>query len=148
MSDNQKAVNKAIEVSVKFCSYRERSEKEIIKKLTDKKFSKEIISSTLRKMKDLNFVNNLRFAKSFSRGKNRGNRWGKIKIRYELVGKGLNDEEITIGLDSIDSKMYEESLKKNIEIFRKKNKSDNNNNKLIGHLARKGFEMNLILNYI
>ena len=147
MSDNQEAVSKAIEVSVKFCSYRERSEKEIIKKLTDKKFSKEIISSTLRKMKDLNFVNNLRFAKSFSRGKNRGNRWGKIKIRYELVGKGLNDEEITIGLDSIDSKMYEESLKKNIEIFRKKNKSDNKN-KLIGHLARKGFEMNLILNYI
>lgn len=147
MSDNQEAVNKAIEVSVKFCSYRERSEKEIIKKLTDKKFSKEIISSTLRKMKDLNFVNNLRFAKSFSRGKNRGNRWGKIKIRYELVGKGLNDEEITIGLDSIDSKMYKESLKKNIEIFRKKNKSDNKN-KLIGHLARKGFEMNLILNYI
>ena len=98
-------------------------------------------------MKDLNFVNNLRFAKSFSRGKNRGNRWGKIKIRYELVGKGLNDEEITIGLDSIDSKMYEQSLKKNIEIFRKKNKNDNKN-KLIGHLARKGFEMNLILNYI
>tara|TARA_Y100001947_G_C10332833_1_gene301676 strand:+ start:1407 stop:1850 length:444 start_codon:yes stop_codon:yes gene_type:complete len=147
MSDNQEAVSKAIEVSIKFCSYRERSEKEIIKKLTDKKFSKEIISSTLRKMKDLNFVNNLRFAKSFSRGKNRGNRWGKIKIRYELVGKGLNDEEITIGLDSIDSKMYKESLKKNIEIFRKKNKSDNKN-KLIGHLARKGFEMNLILNYI
>ena len=147
MSDNQEAVSKAIEVSVKFCSYRERSEKEIIKKLTDKKFSKEIISSTLRKMKDLNFVNNLRFAKSFSRGKNRGNRWGKIKIRYELVGKGLNDEEIAIGLDSIDSKMYKESLKKNIEIFRKKNKSDNKN-KLIGHLARKGFEMNLILNYI
>ena len=147
MSDNQEAVNKAIEVSVKFCSYRERSEKEIIKKLTDKEFSKEIVSSTLKKMKDLNFVNNLRFAKSFSRGKNRGNRWGKIKIRYELVGKGLNDEEITIGLDSIDSKMYKESLKKNIEIFRKKNKSDNKN-KLIGHLARKGFEMNLILNYI
>lgn len=147
MSYNQEAVNKAIEVSVKFCSYRERSEKEIIKKLTDKDFSKEIISSTLRKMKDLNFVNNLRFAKSFSRGKNRSNRWGKIKIRYELVGKGLNDEEITIGLDSIDSKIYEESLKKNIEIFRKKNKSDNNN-KLIGHLARKGFEMNLILNHI
>ena len=147
MSDNQELVNKAIEVSVKFCSYRERSEKEVIQKLSDKEFSKEIISSTLRKMKDLNFVNNLRFAKSFSRGKNRGNRWGKIKIRYELVGKGLNDEEITIGLDSIDSKMYKESLKKNIEIFRKKNKSDNKN-KLIGHLARKGFEMNLILNYI
>ena len=147
MSDNQEAVNKAIEVSVKFCSYRERSEKEVIEKLRDKEFSKEIITSTLRKMKDLNFVNNLRFAKSFSRGKNRGNRWGKIKIRYELVGKGLNDEEITIGLDSIDSKMYKESLKKNIEIFRKKNKNDNKN-KLIGHLARKGFEMNLILNYI
>ena len=147
MSDNQEVVNKAIEVSVKFCSYRERSEKEVIQKLSDKEFSKEIITSTLRKMKDLNFVNNLRFAKSFSRGKNRGNRWGKIKIRYELVGKGLNDEEITIGLDSIDSKMYKESLKKNIEIFRKKNKNDNKN-KLIGHLARKGFEMNLILNYI
>ena len=144
LSDNYKL---ALEVSIKFCGYRERSVKELENKLIDKRFSRDVIRLTLKKIKDLGFVDNLRFSKSFSRGKNNNNRWGKNKIRYELIAKGLNDNEIQEGIRSIDERTYKITLNKNIELFKKKNKKFDKN-KLINHLINKGFEIELILGSI
>ena len=71
LSDNYKL---ALEVSIKFCGYRERSVKEVENKLIDKRFSRDVIRLALQKIKDLGFVDNLRFSKSFSRGKNKNPR--------------------------------------------------------------------------
>ena len=144
LSDNYKL---ALEVSIKFCGYRERSVKEVENKLIDKRFSRDVIRLTLKKIKGLGFVDNLRFSKSFSRGKNNNNRWGKNKIRYELIAKGLNDNEIQEGIRSIDERTYKITLNKNIELFKKKNKKFDKN-KLINHLINKGFEIELILGSI
>ena len=144
LSDNYKL---ALEVSIKFCGYRERSVKEVENKLIDKRFSRDVIRLTLKKIKGLGFVDNLRFSKSFSRGKNNNNRWGKNKIRYELIAKGLNDNEIQEGIRSIDERTYKTTLNKNIELFDKKNKQFDKN-KLINHLINKGFEIELILGSI
>tara|TARA_Y100001960_G_scaffold23929_1_gene21163 strand:+ start:972 stop:1418 length:447 start_codon:yes stop_codon:yes gene_type:complete len=144
LSDNYKL---ALEVSIKFCGYRERSVKEVENKLIDKRFSRDVIRLTLKKIKGLGFVDNLRFSKSFSRGKNNNNRWGKNKIRYELIAKGLNDNEIQEGIRSIDERTYKTTLNKNIELFKKKNKKFDKN-KLINHLINKGFEIELILGSI
>ena len=95
----------------------------------------------------MGFVDNLRFSKSFSRGKNKNNRWGRKKIRYELITKGLNDNEIQEGIRSIDERTYQTTLNKNNELFRKKNKKFDKN-KLINHLINKGFEIELILGSI
>ena len=144
LSDNYKL---ALEVSIKFCGYRERSVKEVENKLIDKRFSRDVIRLALQKIKDLGFVDNLRFSKSFSRGKNKNNRWGRKKIRYELIAKGLNDNEIQEGIRSIDERTYQITLNKNIELFKKKNKKFDKN-KLINHLISKGFEIELILGSI
>ena len=144
LSDNYKL---ALEVSIKFCGYRERSVKEVENKLIDKRFSRDVIRLTLKKIKGLGFVDNLRFSKSFSRGKNNNNRWGKNKIRYELIAKGLNDNEIQEGIRSIDERTYKTTLNKNIELFKKKNKQFDKN-KLINNLINKGFEIELILGSI
>jgi len=95
----------------------------------------------------LDFLNNIRFSKSFSRGKNNNNRWGKNKIKFHLKNKGLTDDEINIGIESIDEESYLNILKKNIELYNKKLKEPDRN-KLIGHLINKGYEMDLILRYI
>ena len=50
LSDNYKL---ALEVSIKFCGYRERSVKEVENKLIDKRFSRDVIRLTLKKIKDL-----------------------------------------------------------------------------------------------
>jgi len=144
LSDNYKL---ALEVSIKFCGYRERSVKEVENKLIDKRFNRDVVRLALQKIKDLGFVDNLRFSKSFSRGKNKNNRWGRKKIRYELIAKGLNDNEIREGIKSIDERTYQITLNKNIELFKKKNKKFDKN-KLINHLINKGFEIELILGSI
>ena len=137
----------AMQIAMKFCGYRERSKKEVEDKLIAKNFNQKIIKVCIERLVELDFLNNIRFSKSFSRGKNNNNRWGKNKIKFHLKNKGLTDDEINIGIESIDEESYLNILKKNIELYNKKLKEPDRN-KLIGHLINKGYEMDLILRYI
>ena len=137
----------AFQIAMKFCSYRERSEKEVRDKLKKKNFSQKVIISCIKRLIELDFLNNIRFSKSFSRGKNNNNRWGKNKIKFHLKNKGLTNDEINRGIESIDEESYFNILKKNIELYNKKLKEPDRN-KLIGHLINKGYEMDLILRHI
>ena len=47
LSDNYKL---ALEVSIKFCGYRERSVKEVENKLIDKRFSRDVVRLALQKI--------------------------------------------------------------------------------------------------
>lgn len=137
----------AMQIAMKFCGYRERSKKEVEDKLIAKSFNQKIIKVCIERLVELDFLNNIRFSKSFSRGKNNNNRWGKNKIKFHLKNKGLTDDEINIGIESINKESYLNILKKNIELYNKKLKEPDRN-KLIGHLINKGYEMDLILRYI
>ena len=137
----------AMQIAMKFCGYRERSKKEVEDKLIAKNFNQKIIKVCIERLVELDYLNNIRFSKSFSRGKNNNNRWGKNKIKFHLKNKGLTDDEINIGIESIDEESYLNILKKNIEIYNKKLKEPDRN-KLIGHLINKGYEMDIILRYI
>tara|TARA_A100000164_G_C21873313_1_gene756348 strand:+ start:715 stop:1158 length:444 start_codon:yes stop_codon:yes gene_type:complete len=137
----------AMQIAMKFCGYRERSKKEVEDKLIAKNFNQKIIKVCIERLVELDFLNNIRFSKSFSRGKNNNNRWGKNKIQFHLKNKGLTYDEINIGIESIDEESYLNILKKNIELYNKKLKEPDRN-KLIRHLINKGYEMDLILRYI
>ena len=137
----------AFQIAMKFCSYRERSEKEVRDKLKKKNFSQKVIISCIKRLIELDFLNNIRFSKSFSRGKNNNNRWGKNKIKFHLKNKGLSSNEVTIGIASIDEETYLNVLKKNIEVYNQKLKQPDRN-KLIAHLKNKGYEMDVILQNI
>ena len=144
---NDISQNEAMQIAMKFCGYRERSKKEVEDKLKSKNFNLDTIRNCINRLIELDFLNNIRFSKSFSRGKNNNNRWGKNKIKFHLKNKGLTDDEINIGIESIDEESYLNILKKNIELYNKKLKEPDRN-KLIGHLINKGYEMDLILRHI
>ena len=144
---NDISQNEAMQIAMKFCGYRERSKKEVEDKLKAKSFNQKIIKICIDRLVELDFLNNIRFSKSFSRGKNNNNRWGKNKIKFHLKNKGLTDDEINIGIESIEEESYLNILKKNIELYNKKLKEPDRN-KLIGHLINKGYEMDLILRHI
>ena len=144
---NDISQNEAMQIAMKFCGYRERSKKEVEDKLKTKSFNQKIIKICIDRLVELDFLNNIRFSKSFSRGKNNNNRWGKNKIKFHLKNKGLTDDEINIGIESIDEESYLNILKKNIELYNKKLKEPDRN-KLIGHLINKGYEMDLIQRHI
>ena len=137
----------ALNKIINYCNYRDRSTKEIKTKLLDLNYSTEIIDSAISQAIELGIVDNFRFSKSFSRGKNQKNRWGKIKIAYELKNKGLNNKEITFGLESIEEKTYYKILMKSIEVYKRKSKNFEKN-KLIKHLINKGYETALVISTI
>jgi len=137
----------ALNKIINYCNYRDRSTKEIKIKLLDLSYSIEIIDSAISQAIELGIVDNFRFSKSFSRGKNQKNRWGKIKISYELKNKGLNNKEITFGLESIEEKTYYKVLMKSIEVYKRKSKNFEKN-KLIKHLINKGYETSLVFTTI
>ena len=144
---NDISQNEAMQIAMKFCGYRERSKKEVEDKLKSKNFNLDTIRNCINRLMELDFLNNIRFSKSFSRGKNKNNRWGKNKIKFHLKNKGLTSEEISIGIESIEEDIYLDILKKNIDLYNKKLKEPNKN-KLITHLINKGYKTDLILRNI
>ena len=106
----------AFEKIIKFCNYRERSSKEVLIKLFSFGYDSNSSNKIIKKLKKLNVINDLRFSKSYSKGKFKINKWGKNKIKSHLIKKGIVEYEINQGLKSIEDKLfkryiYEENIK-------------------------------------
>src|SRR6476661_294647 len=95
-----------------FCSYQERSHKEVKDKLYSyglyKVETEEIISTLIEE----NYLNEERFAKQFAGGKFRMKQWGRKKIIYELQQKQVNKVNIKTALKEIDEEQYLSVIKK------------------------------------
>ena len=57
------------------------------------------------------YLNEKRFAKSYCRGKFNINKWGRVKIEYELRKK-IKNKDILSGLDEINDLDYQTLLNK------------------------------------
>ena len=141
----------AFEKIIIFCNYRERSSKEVLIKLSSFGYDSNSSKKIINKLKTLNIINDLRFSKSFSKGKFSKNKWGKNKIKSHLIYKGIRENEIAQGLESIDNEIYLETLK-SLLINKKKTIKEEEVNlkkqKIFNYLYQKGYEKNLIFNII
>ena len=144
-------MKKLPEKIISFCNYRERSSKEVLNKLFSLGYHDEDSNKILCQLIKIDLVNNLRFAKSFTRGKLIINKWGKLKIRLHLINKGIQQNDIKEALNSIDKNQYHDTIKNLLTMKRNNLNFKNNkliNQKLFNYLSQKGFEKNLILEYI
>jgi len=94
-----------------FCSYQERSHKEVKDKLYSYHLFKSEVEEILALLIEDNFLNEERFAKQFAGGKFRMKHWGRRKIQYELEQRGVNKANIKIGLKEIEEEVYYSTLK-------------------------------------
>ncbi len=101
----------------KYCSYQERSIFEVKNKLYEWKSQPKVADKIIIQLIEDNYLNEERFAKSFSIGKFRHKKWGKNKIIYELKKKQIPELIIQIGLAEIDEDEYHQTLK---ELINKK----------------------------
>lgn len=101
----------------KYCSYQERSIFEVKRKLYEWKSQPKVADKIIIQLINDNYLNEERFAKSFSIGKFRHKKWGKNKIIFELRKKQIPELIIQIGLAEIDQEEYLQTLK---EIITKK----------------------------
>lgn len=129
-----------------FCAYQERTHREVAQKLQKMGMITEVKEQIVIHLIQENYLNEERFARSFTRGKFNQNNWGRIKITQALYLKGVSKVNIELGMQEIDAKAYNEKVKK---LAQKKWESLKGNpftkkQKVYSYLLQKGYESNLI----
>lgn len=146
----KKSVFSIDEIKIKleqYCIYQDRCHNDIEKKLSEYNLIPEAKEQITLHLLQENFLNEERFAKNFTLGKFKNNKWGLIKIKYHLQSKGVSSRNIEIALDQIDPSDYKNvlisvakkkwSLLKENDLYKKKNK-------LFKYLYSRGFESDLV----
>lgn len=93
-----------------YCSISEHCISEVEDKLHAWGISEENKQKIIDRLVSEDFINEKRYCAFFVKDKFRFNKWGKIKISYALKSKGLDNELINFGLNTIDEGEYQEML--------------------------------------
>jgi regulatory protein len=150
--ENEKLTVKETYVRMaRLCSRTEQCSTDVKRKILAAGHADEEADEIIDMLKKENFLNDERYIKAYVTDKFRINKWGKIKMRYYLKGKGLPDEIIQSGLDEIDDEKYKQVL---LKILKDKAKSVRKKNKFekMGQVIRfaqgRGFEPEMIHRYL
>lgn len=130
-----------------FCAYQERCIWETKRKLYEKGIKEEDSDELISYLLEEKFIDEERFARSFSRGKFRLKKWGRGRIRQELKLRQIPENLIKLGLSEIDPYEYYDTLLSQVEKHRGRIKEQDpykKKFKVIQYLFSKGFEMDLI----
>lgn len=130
--------------SCKYCSRGEKSTFDIKRFLFKENLSDEELDFIIKNLIDNNFINEERYIAAFINDKIAFNKWGKNKIFYELMAKGIDEKKIKKLLNEIDIKLYEDNLHKIIiDKYKSINKNSDKNeiiNKLKFFASSKGYD--------
>jgi regulatory protein len=130
-----------------YCAYQERSHKEVTEKLFKMGLKKNTIDEILSNLIQNNFINEARFASSYTSGKFRIKLWGKKRIKYGLKNHNVSDYNIQSALNQIRDEDYEKTLnhltKKILNSCGKEN-LNKKKLKLFAALKYRGWESELI----
>ncbi len=146
MEEFEKFYNRVL----RFLSFRPRSQKEITDFLNRKKVSEITNGEILRRLKELNFVNDEEFARWWIEQRNEFSPRGVRLLKIELEQKGISKDLIVKLLDGYMVKETEfEAAKKLVEkrLERYHNLPlEEKRQKLTAFLARRGFDWETIKN--
>jgi len=84
------AQDEALQLALRFLSYRSRSEAEVERRLARGGYTSAIIGTTLERLRSLHYIDDETFARNWALGRiqNRGD--GPKRIELELQAKGVN----------------------------------------------------------
>ena len=136
---------------MRYCAYQERSQAEVKDKLEKMGLIPLAVDMIMVELIENNYVNELRFAESFARGKFRQKGWGKIKIREKLRQRSVSIQCIDLALNHIDEEEYTAQLQHLAEWKWSKVTAANDfirKQKVMTFLYSRGFEYDLIKNSV
>ena len=102
-SDQDKVI---IEKIQSYCLYQDRCIKEVKNKLFSLKVNNNLGEKIINHLIDNDYLNEERFVKLFIQGKLRIKKWGKIKLKYELKIRGINNNTIDTHIKNISEDEY------------------------------------------
>ena len=134
-----------------FCAYQDRCHEEVRSRLKELGVWGDDLEEIIAELISENFLDEERFAKSYSRGKFRIKNWGKIRIVSELKKRKISDYCIKQGLLEIDADEYLETIEKLQKKYAATHPELNAfelQTKTIHYIYSKGFEMDKILEIV
>ena len=120
--------------------YRSYSKKQLCNKLK-LKFGQDICEKTVKKMENLNLVDDESYAKNYAQYLANNKYYSLRRIKRELSLKGIDKEIILETLEKLDIDEYENINK---VICKKEIKNDKDKKRLIDKLLRLGYEWSQI----
>ena len=138
---------KAKNASLHFLESSFKSAKQVVDKLKLKEFDLKTIDRVMKFLKEYEFIDDKRFVELFIKEKIRSS--GKNKIKFTLIKKGLPEELINEGLDTITSE--QQSLialklgeKKFAILFKSEKDTRKLYKKTADYLVRNGFDFEIV----
>ncbi len=136
----------AFQKAKSYCSYQERTHKEVKEKLYGFGLRKADVEQLLTDLITEDYLNEERFAVQYAGGKFRMKQWGRKKIQYELKQKGLSAWCINKAMKEIDEADYLKIARK-LAISKwkllQKDHKQNKQAKAYAYLVQKGYEPEL-----
>ena len=120
-------VRSARERAVRYLTYKDRSEYEILKKLVDAGYDESVAQNAVNELKTIGYLDDTRFAMKYLSERIRTKALSKKTLGYELKNKGLEKEIIERALSEFEINDYEVALR---EGKRKFGKYDINDKKI------------------
>ena len=151
--DSATIFNRYYNLSLRYLSYRSRSEKEIKDYLKEKSakspsLTEEIINKILEKLKEYEFIDDRKFAKFWVEQRTKFKRKPIRVIEYELKQKGIDSnliEEILLAYDEkdLDLENAKKLAEKKLDFYRSL-PPQKRQEKVMGYLLRKGFGYDIV----
>ena len=129
-----------------YCMYQERYIQEVKKKLTRLQVVPKTKSKIINHLIDDDYLNEVRFTKSFIQGKLRIKKWGRIKLNYELKIRGVKKFIIDQEINRISKEDYYDYFNEfsNNKIKNLKGSKEQKKRSFINYFTYRGWENNLI----
>lgn len=148
MKTKQDTFEKARDYAYRLLSYRPRSKKEIIERLTRRRFSQETISSVVDYLSQLNYINDSEFARVWVESRILVKPMGISLLRQELRSKGISNDivEEVIATLNRDYNEYEAAKKLFLNRWPKYSRLDRTTSRrrIYAYLKRRGFNSEVI----
>ena len=100
----------ARDYALKVIGFKDRTEKEIREKLTQKGYDENTIEDETEFLKSYGFINDSRYAERFTHDAINLKKWGKSRIKTELLRKGIDREIIENTIEDIFSELDDDRL--------------------------------------
>tara|TARA_B100001175_G_scaffold299615_1_gene291118 strand:+ start:376 stop:843 length:468 start_codon:yes stop_codon:yes gene_type:complete len=129
-----------------YCMYQERCIQEVKKKLTHLQVIPKTKLKIINHLINDDYLNEVRFTKSFIQGKLRIKKWGRIKLNYELRVRGVKKFIIDDEINKISKEDYLDYFNEfsNNKIKILKGSKDHKKRSFINYFVYRGWENNLI----
>ncbi|MCM1368910.1 MAG: recombination regulator RecX [Candidatus Amulumruptor caecigallinarius] len=139
-------VGEAILKMADLCSRSEQSPGEIDRKLAAKGMPAAERASVIEELKQRDFINEERYARSFTNDKVRFSSWGLRKIRAHLVARRIPSQYISEAFRQVDKREYLDAA---LRVARQKARSLNLDEyedkvRLMRHILSRGFEPDIM----